>query len=101
MRIGLFALKNGKLRDGKQVLPNKWIKESIKPSKAMRYYGYQWWLDGPPFKSYRAIGIFGQLIWIDPQTQTVIAIVVSLPKRLPKRRVHKLIILLKKMATLY
>ena len=72
-RIGIFALKQGKLRDGKQVLPNKWMKESIKPSKAMRYYGYQWWLDGPPFKSYRAIGIFGQLIWIDPQTETVIA----------------------------
>tara|TARA_B100001175_G_scaffold314091_1_gene322798 strand:- start:1628 stop:2791 length:1164 start_codon:yes stop_codon:yes gene_type:complete len=73
VRIGMFALNQGMLRDGKQILPNKWIKDSTKPSRSMRYYGYQWWLDGPPFKSYRAIGIFGQLIWIDPQTKTVIA----------------------------
>ena len=73
VRLGMFALKQGTLEDGTQVLPKKWIKDSIQPSRSMRYYGYQWWLDGPPYKSYRAIGIFGQLIWIDPRTQTVVA----------------------------
>ena len=73
IRLGIFALDQGKLKNGEQVLPSNWIKDSTKASKANKYYGYQWWLGGRPYKSYSAQGVFGQLIWIDPPTQTVIA----------------------------
>ena len=70
-RIGLFALNNGRLPDGSPVLPKDWMKESTTPSKAAPYYGYLWWLlsDG----AYRASGIFGQGIYIDPAANLVIA----------------------------
>jgi CubicO group peptidase (beta-lactamase class C family) len=69
-RIGLFALNDGVLADGTRVLPEGWMKASTTPSAGFDGYGYLWWLraDG----SYAAQGIFGQLIWIDPNTETII-----------------------------
>ena len=72
-RIGLFALKNGVLPDGRNTLPNDWMIKSTKPSPGFSYYGYQWWLAGFGYKSYYADGIFGQFIWVDPDSRTVIA----------------------------
>jgi CubicO group peptidase (beta-lactamase class C family) len=71
-RLGLFALSNGSLADGRQVLPESWMKESTTPSKGADHYGYFWWLrdDG----SYRASGIFGQGIYIVPHENVVIAL---------------------------
>jgi CubicO group peptidase (beta-lactamase class C family) len=71
-RIGLFALNNGRLADGTPVLPADWMKESTTPSPGAPYYGYLWWLleDG----AYRASGIFGQGIYIDPAENLVIAL---------------------------
>ncbi len=70
-RLGLFALHNGRLADGTQVLPEGWMAESTTPSKGNPGYGYFWWLyeDG----TYRASGIFGQAIYINPQENVVIA----------------------------
>ena len=75
-RIGLFAMNDGKLTDGTRVLPEGWMKESTTPSKGYRGYGYQWWLEdsmrtGEP-SSFSALGIFGQMIWINPATETII-----------------------------
>jgi CubicO group peptidase (beta-lactamase class C family) len=70
-RIGLFALNNGRLPDGKPVLPRTWMQESTTPSKGAPYYGYLWWLLGDG--AYRASGIFGQGIYIDPAANLVIA----------------------------
>ncbi len=69
-RIGLFALNDGVLNDGTRVLPEGWMKASTAPSKGYDGYGYLWWLQ--PDGSYAAQGIFGQLIWIDPKTETII-----------------------------
>jgi CubicO group peptidase (beta-lactamase class C family) len=69
-RIGLFAINGGVLADGTRVLPEGWMKASTTPSKAYDGYGYSWWLR--PDGSYAAQGIFGQLIWIDPKTETII-----------------------------
>ena len=77
-RIGLFALKNGVLPDGRNTLPNDWMIKSTKPSPGFSYYGYQWWLAGFGYKSYYADGIFGQFIWVDPDSKTVIAMHLSL-----------------------
>ncbi len=71
-RIGLFALSNGRLADGTRVLPDTWMAESTAPSPAFDGYGYFWWLLGDG--SYQAMGIFGQGIYINPKTNTVIAI---------------------------
>ncbi len=69
-RIGLFALNDGVLADGTRILPEGWMKASTTPSKGYPGYGYLWWLR--PDGSYAAQGIFGQLIWIDPKTETII-----------------------------
>jgi CubicO group peptidase (beta-lactamase class C family) len=69
-RIGLFALSGGILPDGTRVVPEGWMEESIEPSKGSSEYGYLWWLMGDG--SYAAQGIFGQLIWINPETETII-----------------------------
>ncbi len=71
-RIGLFALGDGRLPDGTQVLPDNWIAESTSPSKGYTGYGYLWWLSGGGV--YRAKGIFGQGIYINPQENVVIAL---------------------------
>jgi CubicO group peptidase (beta-lactamase class C family) len=71
-RIGLFALANGRLADGTQVLPPGWMQESTMPSKGYRGYGYFWWLTAEDI--YTATGIFGQGIYINRQENVVIAL---------------------------
>ena len=71
-RLGIFAMNNGVLNNGAKMLPDDWMQDSTEPSVSNKYYGYQWWLDGPGFKSFSAQGIFGQIIWIEPQTKTVV-----------------------------
>ena len=63
-RIGLFAMADGVLPDGTRVLPEGWMAESIEPSRGYDGYGYFWWLQGDG--AYRAAGIFGQGIYIEP-----------------------------------
>lgn len=70
-RIGLFALNNGRLADGTPVLPPDWMEQSTQPSKGASYYGYFWWLREGGV--YRASGIFGQGIYIDPAANVIIA----------------------------
>ena len=71
-RVGLFALGNGQLADGTQVLPEGWMTQSTTPSRGFAGYGYLWWLadDG----AYSARGIFGQQILVDPKNDLVIAL---------------------------
>ena len=71
-RIGLFALANGRLADGTEVLPSQWMKESTTPSKAYKGYGYFWWLSENDV--FGATGIFGQGIHIDRNEKLVIAL---------------------------
>ena len=69
-RIGLFAMRNGQLRDGTSVFPGGWMEESTTPSRANQGYGYLWWLRGSGV--YDAVGIYGQAIHIDPAEELVI-----------------------------
>lgn len=71
-RIGLFALNNGRLSDGTTVLPDNWMQDSISPSKGYAGYGYMWWLTNKD--AYRAVGIFGQGIYINHKENIVIAL---------------------------
>ena len=71
-RIGLFALAEGKLSDGTSVLNEGWMTESTPPSQAADFYGYFWWLRDED--AYRAAGIFGQAIYVNPVNNVVIAL---------------------------
>ena len=71
-RIGLFALSNGRLANGIRVLPDDWMAEATTPSKSYRSFGYLWWLHNAG--GYRASGVFGQGIYINPDERVVIAI---------------------------
>ena len=71
-RIGLFALGNGQLPNGTQVLPKSWMEESTTPSKGYKGYGYFWWLTEKDI--FTATGIFGQGIYINRNENVVIAL---------------------------
>jgi CubicO group peptidase (beta-lactamase class C family) len=71
-RIGLFALHNGRLRNGEFVLPDGWMAESTTPSPGFEEYGYLWWLHRNG--AFAAAGIFGQGIYINREEKLVVAI---------------------------
>jgi CubicO group peptidase (beta-lactamase class C family) len=75
-RIGLFALHttlhDGRLADGSQVLPERWMAESTSSSKGFAGYGYLWWLTETG--NFEAKGIFGQGIHINQSERVVIAL---------------------------
>ena len=77
-RIGLFALREGTLRDGTSILPTGWMAESTAPSSANDRYGYLWWLrrDGV----YSGIGIYGQALFIDPTEELIIVTLSAWPQ---------------------
>lgn len=70
-RLGLFAMHDGVLPNGERVLPEGWMAASTTPFKGRDDYGYMWWLSGDG--SYRAGGIFAQMIFVDPEQNLVIS----------------------------
>lgn len=79
-RFGQMFLDGGKW-NGLQILPADWVSASTK-EQATRPdpedgfgYGYQWWIpdgSGQNGNDYQARGIYGQYIYINPETRTVI-----------------------------
>lgn len=69
--------------DGKSTLPAGYIDDATTnhvPGKAREQgasYGYFWW---PMADGYRAVGIFGQGIYVYPEENLVIAVNSALPK---------------------
>lgn len=81
-RFGLLFLNNGKWND-KQIISEKWIRESIKPhstdlgryeQSGMGNYGYLWWLnsDFEEYGMYEAAGAGGHFISVFPKAEIVI-----------------------------
>ncbi|MFU8814975.1 MAG: serine hydrolase domain-containing protein [Pseudomonadales bacterium] len=70
-RLGIFAMNDGVLPDGRRVLPEGWMQASVEPSSGSAGYGYLWWLPGD--EAFAARGIFSQQIFIDPAQALVIA----------------------------
>lgn len=72
-RLGQFILDGGRIA-GHAVVSGDWLEAALRKHEDVgepgRGYGYQWWTydDG----SYAAIGIFGQLLYIDPHSDLVI-----------------------------
>lgn len=69
-RIGLFAMRGGRLRDGSHVLAEGWMSTSTGPSPANADYGLLWWRR--PRHAFAAIGIYGQAIYVNPPCRLVI-----------------------------
>lgn len=76
-RLGLFAMQDGLLADGTRVLPTGWMKQSTRASAGSSAYGYLWWLEDGG--NYRASGIFGQGIYIDPESSLVVVVLSAWP----------------------
>ena len=71
-RLSLLVLNDGVLHDGTRIVPEGWIAESTRPSPGSDGYGYLWWLY--PDDTFQAIGIFGQAIYFNPQTNLTIVV---------------------------
>lgn len=79
-RFGLFMLADGVVR-GERVLPEGWAAEASRAQQVGGQsvpYGYMWWLMPPEAGeehagAYRAHGIFGQHLYLNPREQVVIA----------------------------
>jgi len=71
-RIGLLMSRRGEW-NGRQLLPESWIAESLRPCQLKPTYGVLWWLNTgyarykhAPESSFFASGAGGNLTWIDP-----------------------------------
>jgi CubicO group peptidase (beta-lactamase class C family) len=72
-RFGLFLLHDG-IIDGERIVPEGWVEEASTPKVINGQtvdYGYMLW----PLhdRSYAAIGIFGQFVFVDPERNLVVA----------------------------
>ena len=72
-RFGLFLLHDG-IIDGERIVPEGWLEEASTPKVINGQtvdYGYMLW----PLhdRSYAAIGIFGQFVFVDPARNLVVA----------------------------
>ena len=84
-KFGQLYLNNGKW-NGNQIVPSEWVANStipldkhVQPNAGDEFssdawgYGYQWWVPGPEVSDYTAHGIYNQFIYINPQSNVVIA----------------------------
>jgi CubicO group peptidase (beta-lactamase class C family) len=59
--------------NGQQIISRKWIETSVRshiPSPSGGY-GYQWWIY-PDLNAYAALGRYGQMIFVQPETDLVV-----------------------------
>lgn len=79
-RMGQFMLDGGRV-DGKPIIAKVWMQGAMQRQESVddpeRGYGYLWWTDSDG--SYAAVGIFGQLLYVDPSRNLVIAQVAAWP----------------------
>ncbi len=79
-KLGQLYLQQGEWQ-GLQLLPLDWVKESTKRPEPWlaagngyeeRGYGYHWWVPRDPDQEFFANGVWGQTIYVDEKTRTVI-----------------------------
>ena len=76
-RIGLLMLRRGEW-EGRRVLPESWIDESLAPCGLNPNYGLMWWLNtgatrypSAPAAGFYASGAGGNITWVDPEHHIV------------------------------
>lgn len=73
-RFGQFVLQGGVI-GGAHVVPPGWFPKAGEPQRVgdeLVPYGYMWWSE--PDGAFRAFGIFGQSLYINPKEKTVIVV---------------------------
>jgi CubicO group peptidase (beta-lactamase class C family) len=75
--IGLLMLRRGEW-NGRRLLPESWIEQSLAPCVLNRNYGLLWWLNtgrqrysSAPEASFFASGAGGNITWVDPPNDLV------------------------------
>ncbi len=97
-RFGLL-MANAGCAGGRQVVPAAWVQatyagaspevESADYLQALHpggSYKYKWWITASSSREIFGVGIYGQYVWVDPTSETVIAKFSSLP--IPVDAVH-------------
>jgi CubicO group peptidase (beta-lactamase class C family) len=76
-RIGLLMLRRGEW-EGRRVLAESWIDESVAPCALNPNYGLMWWLNtaamryrSAPVAGFYASGAGGNITWVDPENRIV------------------------------
>ena len=78
-KLGVLCLNRGEWM-GRQVISASWIDEMTRPraveGKMFRgmMYGYLWWIIHPEKNIYAAIGNSGNVIYVNPELKTVVAV---------------------------
>ena len=78
-KIGLLCLNNGKYNN-QQIVSESWIREMTEPRivESDRFrgmqYGYLWWIIHSEKGIYAAIGNSGNVIYVNPERNTVVAV---------------------------
>ncbi|TXH89577.1 MAG: class C beta-lactamase-related serine hydrolase [Rhodoferax sp.] len=85
-RFGQLYLDGGRNLRGEPVLPEAWVRGSVKPrtpylqpGREMQEgnprlgYAYQWWVPQGDEGEFSAIGVYGQFIYVNPTRRVVIA----------------------------
>jgi CubicO group peptidase (beta-lactamase class C family) len=82
-RFGLLYLNEGRW-NGQRILPEAWVRESVKPDSPHLQpgknpksddelgYQYQWWTPRDTVEAFMALGIWGQSIYVNPGEGVVI-----------------------------
>ncbi len=79
-KFGMMALKGGRF-NGKRIVSERWLTAATTPDRDYlrrgRIYGdwgyqYQWWLPRGSDSDFAAIGIWGQMIYVDPKANLVV-----------------------------
>ena len=77
-KLGQLCLQNGTW-NGQQIVSSEWLREMLFPHGIEsgpfrgKSYGYLWWIVHPGRNVYAAIGDSGNVIYVDPGEQTVVA----------------------------
>jgi CubicO group peptidase (beta-lactamase class C family) len=72
-RLGYLYLHAG-MWDGRQVVPAAWVQTATHkhtPTDGELGYGYQWWVY-PSYGAYTALGLYGQTIFVVPQSDLIV-----------------------------
>jgi len=86
-RFGLMMMNGGTL-GGIKIVSSTWVNEATTPVKFANPlqdsehlgYGYQWWIPSDGSHAYKGMGIFGQILYIDPEKHIVIVQTSAWPK---------------------
>ena len=79
VKIGQLCLNKG-VWEGKRIISEGWIDEMTNPREVESQYfrgmqyGYLWWIIHPEKKIYAAIGNSGNVIYVNPEKDIVVAV---------------------------